>query len=385
MAYASKYYDPQKAHQYYMQNRELKGYENRYGGARGNGTSAASDPSLKPADEYEKKNQENKIHNLNIQDRISKLKSTITSNTTSTAKDVINDEVQKLRMQTKGGSTSGFNQKGKEAAAYIKSEMEKERDEIIKKSNKEVDDKMLSDVKRLSDDISAMRASGRGFSNKQLAARIRGMLGEAKKTKIAAKKKHTKAYKQKYKDEIDKLRGDETMYTYYDKKQEKLKKQAEKEAAKNGKRTSSGSKSTSGGITGTLGSSSNGITGTLGSSSKSSSSSNSITGTLRKSSSSSSNKKSNGYDGSSKLSWISDEYLESARDQAKLDSDTWTKTYNSMSKAQQNSQEGKYLKEDIDNSNKQIDTLNKRLSYLGGSVKQKKQKLKTPNPNGNVG
>ena len=42
MAYASKYYDPQKAHEYYMKTRKLKGYENRYGGARGDGTSAAS-------------------------------------------------------------------------------------------------------------------------------------------------------------------------------------------------------------------------------------------------------------------------------------------------------------------------------------------------------
>lgn len=42
MAYASKYYDPQKAHEYYMKTRQLKGYENRYGGARGDGTSAAS-------------------------------------------------------------------------------------------------------------------------------------------------------------------------------------------------------------------------------------------------------------------------------------------------------------------------------------------------------
>lgn len=42
MPYASKYYDPKKAHDYYMRTRELKGYENRYGGARGDGTSAAS-------------------------------------------------------------------------------------------------------------------------------------------------------------------------------------------------------------------------------------------------------------------------------------------------------------------------------------------------------
>ena len=42
MPYASKYYDPQKAHEYYMRTRELKGYEDRYGGSRGDGTSYAS-------------------------------------------------------------------------------------------------------------------------------------------------------------------------------------------------------------------------------------------------------------------------------------------------------------------------------------------------------
>ncbi len=42
MPYASKYYDPVKAHEYYEKTKVLKGYENRYGGSRGNGTSAAS-------------------------------------------------------------------------------------------------------------------------------------------------------------------------------------------------------------------------------------------------------------------------------------------------------------------------------------------------------
>jgi hypothetical protein len=42
MAYASKYYDPDKAHDYYMRTRELIGYEDRYGGWRGNGTSGGS-------------------------------------------------------------------------------------------------------------------------------------------------------------------------------------------------------------------------------------------------------------------------------------------------------------------------------------------------------
>ena len=33
-AYKSEYYDPQKAHEYYEEHKELKGYENRYGGSR---------------------------------------------------------------------------------------------------------------------------------------------------------------------------------------------------------------------------------------------------------------------------------------------------------------------------------------------------------------
>ncbi|MBO7453333.1 MAG: phage portal protein, partial [Clostridiales bacterium] len=33
-AYASEYYDPQKAHEYYEEHKQLKGYENRYGGSR---------------------------------------------------------------------------------------------------------------------------------------------------------------------------------------------------------------------------------------------------------------------------------------------------------------------------------------------------------------
>ena len=44
--YYSKYYNPDKAHEYYLRIRELKGYEDRYGGHRGFGTSAASNPGL---------------------------------------------------------------------------------------------------------------------------------------------------------------------------------------------------------------------------------------------------------------------------------------------------------------------------------------------------
>ena len=44
--YADQYYDPTKAHDYYIRTRELKGYKDRYGGHRGFGTSAASKPWL---------------------------------------------------------------------------------------------------------------------------------------------------------------------------------------------------------------------------------------------------------------------------------------------------------------------------------------------------
>lgn len=294
MAYASKYYDPQKAHEYYMKNRELKGYEDRYGGSRGDGTSYASSGKI-----YNKKTKKEesaakiKQHNSNIdkqirsansnaitndlkrkidankadiQDRINKCNSSIRNlrseyNNLSKeekrarkdefqdniekyrqqikylrrdqqdykaslqdqihyAKLAQKDKIQELKMQKKGGSTSGFNQKGMEAAAYIKNQMEKERDELIDKINKEVDNKMLDKAKRFADDVKRMRDSGAGFNNKQVLAKLRALSGDAKKAKDKSKRTQTAEYKQKYKDEIDKLRQDKSMYTYYDKRAE---------------------------------------------------------------------------------------------------------------------------------------------------------------------
>lgn len=249
MAYASKYYDPVKAHNYYMLNRELKGYEDRYGGSRGDGTSAASNggkPINKTKTPEEKRADDIKKHNDKIQNKVSQRQTEVRKqiqelrnrlnamspedrklNRDSIQKQIdlirqnSQDEIQSLREQTKGGSTSGFNQKGRDAAAYIKDQIEKERDEVIKKTNKDTDKEMLSSVKRLAEDIKAMRSSGRGFSHKQFAAKIKAMLGETKKKKLKAKKKHTSDYKQKYQDEIDKLRQDKSMYDYYDKKRER--------------------------------------------------------------------------------------------------------------------------------------------------------------------
>lgn len=267
MAYASKYYDPVKAHEYYMKNRELKGYEDRYGGSRGNGTSAASNgghPIISEKQAAKQRQSATNSHNQKIQNEINEnrrnTQAEINENRRNTqasiqmlrdelnsmskedrkanraliqqqiaalrqiSRDEIsalrqnnNDKIQELRMQKKGGSTAGFNEKGKEAAAYIKNQMEQERDEVIKKTNKDTDREMLNSVRRLAKDIEAMRNSGRGFSHKQFAAKIKAMLGQTKKKKIKAKRKHMSDYKQRYKDEIDKLRQDSSMYTYYDK------------------------------------------------------------------------------------------------------------------------------------------------------------------------
>ena len=259
MAYASKYYDPVKAHAYYMRNRELKGYEDRYGGARGNGTSAASSNSFSGELGYRTKSGGNSVtgslgysnksgsnsisgnisrssntgntskqltstqrHNQGIKNQIQNLRDQLKNMSSEDRKanrESINDRIQALRQQLKGGSTSGFNQKGVEAAAYIKDQMEKERDDIIKKTNKDADKEMLSKVKSLSADIQAMRKSGHGFSHNEFKARIKSLLGETKKAKLKAKRKHIANYKQKYKDEIDKLRGDNSMFSYYDNKE----------------------------------------------------------------------------------------------------------------------------------------------------------------------
>lgn len=263
MAYSSKYYDPQKAHEYYMKTRELKGYENRYGGSRGDGTSAASTPgylsdSIKQLQNSVPDTISSQLtNNQNIQKQIRDLQQQLSQHINNTrvnteslinelnsmspedrnanrnyyqeliehnrqdlenVRNSISDQIQRLQQNTTGGSTSGFNQKGMEAAMYIKKQMEEERDDIIKKTNKDTDDNMLNDVKKLAADIKAMRDSGRGFSHKEFASRIKILLGEAKKSKIKAKKKYIREYIQKYKDEIDKLRRDDSMFSYWDKR-----------------------------------------------------------------------------------------------------------------------------------------------------------------------
>lgn len=269
MAYASKYYDPVKAHEYYMRTRELKGYENRYGGSRGDGTSAASGGMSRNSSTVAKSTaQKTREYNQGLQKQMQSIKSQSSSeidsinsqiqdlrnqlnrmspedrkfnresinaqikalrNDIQGIRDYQADSIQALREQQRGGSTAGFNQKGREAAEYIKKQMETEREELTKKTNKELDTKMIDEVKRLKADIDAMRASGRGFSRKQLLSRITGLTKKTKREKNKMLAKHKSEYTQKYKDEIDKLRQDKSMYTYYDNRAKKMAKRAEVE------------------------------------------------------------------------------------------------------------------------------------------------------------
>lgn len=338
--YASEYYDPVKAHEYYMRTRELKGYENRYGGHRGDGTSAASSGSSftsslgssstgtirsnasgssksnsKELTAQQKHNKEIQLQIQNLRDKLSHMSKEDRKNNA----DSINDQIQRLRQQIKGGSTSGFNQKGREAAAYIKKQIETERDEVIKKTNKDVDKDMLDSVKRLAKDIEAMRKSGRGFSQKEFGARIKSMLGQAKKKKIKAKRQHIKAYQEKYKSEIDKLRGDESMYDYWDKRNPNNQSTT---------RTSSSS----------------------------------ITGSIKSNTSSSK--------GSKPLLQVDDKYLEDHR-QATMNSIAYDqREYDSMSDAQKNSDYGRSVATSLNDSKDYLSKINDRLKYLNGSVKQ---------------
>ena len=367
MAYSSKYYDPQKAHDYYMKNRQLKGYENRYGGARGDGTSAASGMPV-PAEkkttisttsttkksssssnaEYKevtvsgpalsstaKVTDSSKISNYRknsgksagekniatyrsaasdapymvdyvirastgddkldeLAERYDIVKGAIKAFKKSTKeanagfkkdwkslskddkisyRDAINanndflkkdtaaaqkelDQIktamkqrreqmkaekqqqraekaaerqrqkeerqkqkaeqaaerkkqkeardqQKIEKQKQRVAKANQAQKDREASAYIKKQMESERDDTIKKVNKSVDDEMLSEAKRFADDVKKRRQNGETINNREVLSRLKAMSGRAKKTKIRSKRKYVDEYKMRYKEEMD--------------------------------------------------------------------------------------------------------------------------------------------------------------------------------------
>lgn len=268
MAYANPYYDPVKAHEYYMRTRKLKGYENRYGGSRGDGTSAASSgfsPSSKPTTSstgrktydlrsVQKKNQEynDRLSNLvseqykksneninKIGEQVKELQKQINSMSGKDKKknkQLIADQISSIRKRIsteregvvevtnsmkklrKGGSISGLNQKGLDEVQKIKNRIENEHRQIIEQTNKDIDKNMLKKARNIQAYLEQARKRGERVSKQQFLNKIRKLTKEAKGKKEKSIAEQRTKYRMQYMDEIDKLRKDETLYRYYDKK-----------------------------------------------------------------------------------------------------------------------------------------------------------------------
>lgn len=207
MAYASKYYDPDKAHAYYMKHRKLKGYEDRYGGSRGDGTSAATTGVIQ--------SKSGNRNGSSVSGVIRSSNSNRNNRNGVSVSGVIGSSNSNNRNGVSvsgviGSSNSNQNSNIKRQIENLQDSIKKDRDKAIEKSNKEVDDAVLNDVKRLIANIKRIRESGRKVSNQELLSRINSLLGKAKKTKIKARQKYISEYKQRYNDEIEKLRSNES-------------------------------------------------------------------------------------------------------------------------------------------------------------------------------
>lgn len=232
MAYASPYYDPQKAHEYYMRNRQLKGYEHRYDGTdreaknkstninynqriTNNNESVSSNSSKTKANAESISSQvkalqeayksmsesERKANKNKIQAMIKVLRAELKAKNQEYA-----DAVQRERQNSDSTSTSGFNQRGIEAAEYIKSQIEAERDKVNEQITSEMNSRLEVFFQRVNDGY---------YENKK------AMQKDAKRylNQIKHRRRQLKSqYAQKYKDEIKKLRQDNSMWTYWDKR-----------------------------------------------------------------------------------------------------------------------------------------------------------------------
>lgn len=221
MAYANKYYDPDKAHAYYMKNRELKGYEDRYGGWRGNGTSGASiSGSLGPNTQHSSgtvevtpSNGRQKSSGTVQVTPSNSISGSFGSRRQSSSGTVEVTEEPSNRTNTSGTvevtedksylrDSNAFN----DHVTKIKEQYDKERDDAIKKANTDADNAMLREVEHLAEQLKKRQAAGEIIDKKQFKSQIVSALGRTKKIKIKAQQKYTAEHKEKYKSTIEKLK-----------------------------------------------------------------------------------------------------------------------------------------------------------------------------------
>ena len=191
--YASPYYDPVKAHEYYMKNRELKGENSRKSTAGLNDEGKAVARYVKNQLDTERKSKVD-AHNNQTQAQIDVKKNNMDSTINAKKKNMIasieshktqtKEKIEKLREELKGMSMDDWNK----YAERIQSEIAK-----LRESNDTIRAKLQAEY---SSESANLRTAYKNDSTN---------LRNAHKTETA---RLSKEYEEKYKSELDKLKSD---------------------------------------------------------------------------------------------------------------------------------------------------------------------------------
>ena len=191
--YASPYYDPVKAHEYYMKNRELKGENSRKSTAGLNDEGKAVAQYVKNQLDTERKSKVD-AHNNQTQAQIDVKKNNMDSTINAKKKNMIasieshktqtKEKIEKLREELKGMSMDDWNKH----AERIQSEIAK-----LRESNDTIRAKLQAEY---SSESANLRTAYKNDSTN---------LRNAHKTETA---RLSKEYEEKYKSELDKLKSD---------------------------------------------------------------------------------------------------------------------------------------------------------------------------------
>ena len=191
--YASPYYDPVKAHEYYMKNRELKGENSRKSTAGLNDEGKAVARYIKNQLDTERKSKVD-AHNNQTQAQIDVKKNNMDSTINAKKKNMIasieshktqtKEKIEKLREELKGMSMDDWNKH----AERIQSEIAK-----LRESNDMIRAKLQAEY---SSESANLRTAYKNDSTN---------LRNAHKTETA---RLSKEYEEKYKSELDKLKSD---------------------------------------------------------------------------------------------------------------------------------------------------------------------------------
>ena len=191
--YASPYYDPVKAHEYYMKNRELKGENSRKSTAGLNDEGKAVARYVKNQLDTERKSKVD-AHNNQTQAQIDVKKNNMDSTINAKKKNMIasieshktqtKEKIEKLREELKGMSIDDWNKH----AEHIQSEIAK-----LRESNDTIRAKLQAEY---SSESANLRTAYKNDSTN---------LRNAHKTEAA---RLSKEYEEKYKSELDKLKSD---------------------------------------------------------------------------------------------------------------------------------------------------------------------------------